>query len=153
MNLTIRHISRTSLNEEAYRKLLKKYFSKLKNDTILSFDLRIKDFGYYIYDLSNEIHHIKLSPILNSYNDNGIKLDEGAEKYNLISSTLHEFFHATQKEELGKDFFSKKFGCAKDIENPDAADFYSTCEVEARSFENKNILEAVSFYNLCCKDI
>lgn len=74
-------------------------------------------------------------------------VDKNGEKYQALATTLHELKHAIQKEELGLDFWKRNYSCAIEIKDTSLADFYSQCEIEARSFENSNILLGVSIYN------
>ena len=147
MDFELRHLYRTCLQEEAYRKLLKKYSTNFTYDTVIVFDLRIKDYGQYIFDQENRVHLIRVSPAKCGFTEEGIKLDESAEKYNLIATTIHELFHARQKEELGSKFWNKSYSCASQITNQDFAAFYSECELEARVYENKNLAQAVQYYD------
>jgi hypothetical protein len=147
MKVTIKNSDRTSLNKGILLKLIKKYCQSVKQDIVVSFDHRIKTFGYYVYDTKKKKHIIKISVHGCTYSDRGTKLDKEAEKYATISTLLHELKHAIQKEECGKSFWNKDYSSALDVINPEAADFYSVCEIEARIYENKNILQAVEFYN------
>ena len=149
MEIKINHICRTNLNEEAFLKLIKKYTKKIKYDILISFDLRIKDYGSYIFDTEKKRHYIAISPIQCCYTKDKVKLDEGAEKYNLISTFLHESCHAFQYEDMGYKFWNQKYSCAAEIENASATEYFSECEVSARLFENEQILKAVKYYNSC----
>jgi len=152
MEIYIRHLYKTCLQESAYIKLIKKYASKLEYDILIVFDLRIKDYGNYIFDSKKKLHSIKISPNKCGFTDEGVKLDDGAEKYHLISTTIHEIYHALQYEELGREFWNKKYGCATEITHPDTADFFSKCEIDARAYENKNLLQAVEYYSRCVEE-
>jgi hypothetical protein len=154
--ITIKHIDSTCLQKESYIKLVKKY-GKLKRDVLIIFDCRISNFGMYDYDSIKRQHVIKISPFKNKYyliGTDGFKIknpDEVSEKYNLIATTLHELYHAKQKEKLGPKFFNVKFNFVKEIYNDDVAEFWSQSEREARICENKLIVKAVEFYNKKCK--
>jgi hypothetical protein len=150
MNVEVRHTDRTCLNEKAYIKLVRKY-AKLKYKLIISFDDRIKAYGQYNFDPNKRTHIIKISPKRNktvqeeSVDETVYKIktvDSNGEKYQLISTTLHELKHAIQKEELGEAFWNKHYSAATDIKNKGLADFYSECEAEARIYENTNILRS-----------
>lgn len=147
MEFQLRHLYRTCLQEEAYIKLLKKYSTKLTHDIVVVFDLRIKDYGQYNFDYKNRVHLIRISPIKCGFTEEGTKLEEGAEKYNLIATTIHELYHAWQKEDLGVKFWNKSYSCASQITNQDFAAFYSECELDARVYENKNLAQAVQYYD------
>lgn len=142
--IEIRHLERTCLKEQAYLKLVRKY-AKLKHKLIISFDNRIKAFGQYRFDSIKRAHIIKISPTKNKITEENSKwkiVDEGGEKYQLLSTTLHEIKHALQKEEKGEAFWNKHYSMASDIKNNSLADFYSECEAEARVFEHTNILRS-----------
>lgn len=152
MEITFRHLYRTCLDESAYIKLIKKYSAKLEYPVLIVFDLRIKDYGNYIFDSNKKIHCIKISPNECGFTSEGVKLDEAAEKYHLISTTIHELYHAQQYEALGREFWNKKFSCASEIEHASTADFFSKCEIDARTHENKHLLAAVEYYNRCIEE-
>lgn len=118
--------------------------------------IELKIIGQYSFDPLKRLHVIRISPkkskiIQEDSMDENIytvkNVDKNGEKYQAISTTLHELKHAMQKEEMGQNFWDKKYACAKDIKNSSLSDFYSQCEVEARSFENLNIIAAIEFYN------
>jgi hypothetical protein len=151
MSVTLRYFDRTSLQEEAYLKLIKKYASKIKKDIIITFDYRLACFGNYNYDQKLNCHIIKIS-VKKCCKHKGLPLEEVVQKYNLISTTIHELYHAQKQEELGqKKFWGDYYGKCQDIEDPDWSDFYSLCEVETRAYENKNVLSAVEYYDQYCK--
>lgn len=150
MNFVVRNIERTCLNSEAYVKLLRKFGVGIENDVVISFDLRLKNYGSYRYNSSKKKHIILISPT-ECKKEEDVKLSSMDETYNLISTTLHELKHAMQQEELKAALWSKKYSCAKHVRNPLMAEFYSVSEVDARVFENKSLLSAVEFYNSCCK--
>lgn len=102
-----------------------------------------KTIGYYVFDVKKRTHIIRVSPRLNKAKTNG---DVNAEKYQLVSTVLHELRHAQQKEELGVEFWRKHYNNAADVIQPAFSDFYSECEIDARTFENANVLSAVEFY-------
>jgi hypothetical protein len=146
----VRHIDRTCLNEKAFLKLVRKY-AKLKYRLIISFDNRIKAYGQYNFNPTKRIHTIKISPKRNktiqetSIDESVCKtktVDSNGEKYQLISTTLHELKHALQKEERGEAFWNKHYSEATEIKDISLADFYSECETEARTFEHTNILRS-----------
>lgn len=149
MEVEIKHLYRTCLDEKASIKLVKKYCKKFKNDITIIFDLRIKDYGSYNFDSEKKSHIIKISPKNCCFTPEGAKLDFGAEKYLLISTLLHELHHANQYEKMGYKFWNSKFTCASEIENTASTEYFSQCEVEAREFENKHIIAAVAYYNRC----
>jgi hypothetical protein len=153
MEIKVNHIDRTCLNKEAFLKLIKKYTKNLKYDVLISFDLRIKDYGSYIFDTAHARHLIRISPIECSFAKDKVKLEEAAEKYNLISTFLHEKHHAFQYETMGYQFWSKKYSCTVEIESPSATEYFSECEVSAREFENKHVIKAVKYYNSCVPEV
>lgn len=142
-NIEVRHCERTCLNAQAYIKLIETY-ANLKNKIIICFDKRIKAFGQYAFDANKKAHIIRISPKENKKNTN---FDENAQKFQLISTTLHELRHAMQKEDLGVTFWSKSYNYSKQISNPNFSEFYSQCEVDARIYESTNVLDAVDVYN------
>jgi hypothetical protein len=151
MSVTLRYFDRTSLQEEAYLKLIKKYASKIKKNITITFDYRLACFGNYNYDEKTNSHIIKIS-IKKCCKHKGLPLEKNIQKYNLIATTIHELFHAQKQEELGqKKFWSDYYGKCQDIDDPDWSDFYSLCEVETRAYENKNVLPAVEYYDQYCK--
>lgn len=147
MDVDIRHLNKTCLDELAYIKLVKKYASKLKYNVLISFDSRIKDYGNYIFDSRKKIHVITISPKICGFVGE-LKLDDEAARYYFISTTLHEICHARQRETLGKKEFQD---LNDDILDGEASIFYSRCEIEARTYENGNLLKAMEFYNSCAK--
>ena len=149
MKVEYRHLDRTCLDEIALSKLLKRYTKNFKYDILFVFDLRIKDYGNYIFDISNNRHWIKISPNQCGFTDAGIKLEPEAEKYNLLATILHEVRHAQQYEKMGYKFWNSKFSCTAEIKNPDSSEYFSEIEVAAREFENKHILNSVEYYNRC----
>ena len=149
MEIIIKNLYRTCLEEKAFVKLVKKYSKKFKYSIVISFDLRIRDYGNYNFDSTKNCHLIKISPQNCSFANDGEKLDFGAEKHLLITTFLHELRHAWQYEKMGWKFWNKKFGCASEIEHPSSTEYFSKCEVDARQFENRHILNAVEYYNGC----
>lgn len=141
MKIEIRYIDRTCLNAKAYMKLLAK-FGNLKLKTIIVFDKRVKSYGQYSFNSVKRIHTIRISPDVHK-----LKKDYNAEKYELISTTLHELRHAQQKEEKGFEFWKKQYNSVNEIKTKTMSDFYSECELDARTFENANVANAVGFYN------
>jgi hypothetical protein len=105
----------------------------------------LKDFGQYKFHEEKKVHIIRISPSRHKYRTYS---DENAQKFQFISTTLHELRHASQKEDLGAEFWSKSYSYSKQIDNPDFSEFYSKCEVDARIYENKHVLPAVEAYNL-----
>lgn len=145
--IVIRNIQRTNLREYSLAKLVKK-FSKSEKDISITFDARISDFGSYIYNGEKQRHEIKISSKTFQFNDPSSKT------YELIGTILHELKHVQQQEDLGtRSFFSEKFALNKCIKNEAAATYYSLCEVEARLFEEKNVLSAVEYYWKCSSDV
>jgi HSP90 family molecular chaperone len=148
MNIEIRHLDRTFLQEEALLKVIKKYSHNLNYNILISFDKKISGYGLYNFDLKKKCHIIKISLTNCCFTENEERLDTNSEKYNLISTLIHELCHANQKETLGSTkFWSNKYGCAKFVKNEFLAGFYSKSEVEARIYENKHVLQAVELYN------
>jgi hypothetical protein len=64
---------------------------------------------------------------------------------------LHELKHAQQKEEMRQNFWKDKNCKNAEIQEESLSTEYSTVEIQARIHENKNILEAVEYYNECLK--
>ena len=124
-------------------KLVKK-FSKSEKDIVLIFDNRIASAGVYEYNCKKKRHEIRVSSKDLEFDDPQAKV------YELISTILHELKHLQQQENLGANTFeSEKFAMNKCIKNPEAAAYFSDREIEARIFEEKNVLSAVEFY---CKN-
>lgn len=148
MKVEVRHLQRTCLQDKAFKKLVKRY-GKLNHKLIICFDNRVKDCGFYWWDTNKKVHIIRISA-KNNMSPYGNQLEAGAQKYNLISTLLHELRHAQQKEEQGVNFWSGKYFYSKDIENLEISNFYSICEIDARAFENKNLLSAIQLYDSSC---
>jgi hypothetical protein len=152
--ITIRHIERTCLDCDAFEKLIESY-SGLEHDILVVFDKRISCLGMHTYDYEKKLHTIRISPVQNKFNPDSdgdpIKLDVEAEKHNLISTMLHELTHAHQREALKQSFFKYDYRRSQTIRNPEMAEFYSPVELEARTYETENILEAVEKYDSYCK--
>jgi len=144
--IIFKHIERTALEEEALSKLIRKHTSTQK-DILVVFDKRMKDtYGSYIWNSEKNLHEIRISPVKFEYKDRTYKI------YEMISTIIHECKHLQQREDLGHQTFnSKKFGCNRDIKHKEASELYSQCEVEARIYEAKNVLESVDFYYQHCK--
>lgn len=141
----VKYIERTPLNKEAYIKLVKKY-AKTQLDIHICFDKRLTvSYGLYDFDSKRQRHRIQISLSQLKFHD-----VEGT-IYSMICATLHELCHANQKEELGRSFGKKQYNCAEDIKSNNLSEFFSELEIDARTFENKNVLEAVEYYNSCCK--
>jgi len=151
--ITVRHIEKTCLESEPFFKLCKKHASKLEKDLLIVFDLRIGCYGTHWFDSKKQLHIIRISPEkCRHYRDEkGVikKLDLEAEKYNIISTVVHEIRHAQQKEEMGISYWNKKCHYAEEIRNPGYKSYYSEIEADARTYENKYVLSAVEFYNSC----
>ena len=148
MEIIVKNLSRTCLQEKPFLRLIKKYSSNLKNSIHFSFDLRLKDL-YGNYYFGKRTHIIKISIPKCCFTEKKTKLDANAQKYQLISTIIHELYHAQQKEELGPKFYSDWFSCAPGVRDPDVRSSYSRCELAARIFEDKNILKAIQYYNTC----
>jgi Ca2+-binding EF-hand superfamily protein len=127
-----------------------KRYSKLEHDILIVFDKRISCFGMHTYDHVKQLHTIRISPLINVLNEKGTFLDEGAEKHNIISTLLHEICHAQQREFLKQSFQRYDYHTSRDIRNPEMAEYYSKCELEARTYECENILDAVELYDSSC---
>jgi hypothetical protein len=152
-----RYIERTSLDEAAFVKTIKKYAKllKLSHDISIVFDMRLACYGIHCWDSSKKIHLIRISPTRCKFQLEGespVRLGPAAEKYKILSTLLHELRHAQQKEELGHNkFYSKNYGSVKEIKNPEASTYFSECERDARIFEDTYIDEAVEYYDSSCK--
>jgi hypothetical protein len=147
--ISVRHIDRTRIQEEPFIAMVKKY-SKLEHDILIVFDRRLSCFGMHTYDHTKQLHTIRISPEINGLNSDGVPLDAGAEKHNIISTVLHEICHAQQRESLKQSFHKDDYHASRDIRNPERAEYYSRCELEARSYECDNVLEAVELYDSSC---
>ena len=146
--IEIRNIDKTPLNKVGLIKLIRRY-AKGKKDILLSFDGRISCFGDYNYNSEKKRHEIRVSTKVSQF-----KQDPAAKIYDLISTILHELKHLQQQEEVGtKTFYSKHFSYNTDIKLEEASDYFSVREAEARTFEEKNLLDAVNFYWKSCKDV
>jgi len=150
MEIKIKNIDRTFLDKDSFLRLIRKY-SKLTKDLDLSFDARLTSvLGNYRYDDDKKRHIIKLS-LINCKYSNKAELSKAGEKYNFISTLLHELKHAQQKEEMRQNFWKDKNCKNAEIQEESLSTEYSTVEIQARIHENKNILEAVEYYNECLK--
>jgi hypothetical protein len=87
------------------------------------------------------LHVIRLSPLKNSCPD------KNAEKYQYVTTTLHELKHAQQVEREGTAYWNKSYKMAKGIETEAFAEFFGPCELEARIYENENLTKAVELYD------
>lgn len=142
-NVVILGIHKTCLDYDPYLRLAKKYTSSLKNDVVISFDLRLKTiYGYHSYNFETKTHKIQIGP-----KTCGSKNDKEVQIYSYIATTIHELKHAMQQEKLGAAFESKKYSKNKDIKDNSMSEFYSVLEIEARIFEEQNLSAAVKFYN------
>ena len=168
--IEIRNLDKVCLNEAAYRKLVEKYSSRLKYKVCITFDSRVTDcFGLYIFDSKNTIHIIKISPKKCCFNEKrsriakvsskkyrfdakNVKLDRNAQKYNIVSTTIHELYHAWQKEKEGRKFYNNKFSYASGVRNKEFRSLYSKCEIVTRVYENKNLMKAIKLYDLALSD-
>lgn len=144
--IDIRNIQHTSLDFFALKKLLEKYIKSLhlKNNISLVFDKRLTGptGAYHYYFKRNKSHVIRVWP-----EDKCSGSD--AEVYVLISYILHELKHAEQVEKHGYRRYARGKGFAFNpkIKDKTWSAYYSQCEIEARVYENKNLQEAVEFYN------
>lgn len=159
----VRYLDRMNMEEDAFLSLVEKYSRnlKLKHKILIVFDLRLKDFGSYWWGAGSRTHIIRISPTRckhrreENYEDGWIELvrvGPASEKFQVISTTIHELYHAHQKEEKGSSFNNVSFDGVKEITNPELSSWYSECEIEARIYENKNIKAAVEYYDDCCKE-
>jgi len=148
MKLEVRHISRTVLELKAFKELVKKY-CKTDKKLLIVFDERIVDCGYYVYDSEKKMHIIRISPdnIYSIFDSKIEKAEKQVDKYCLISTTLHELKHLSQRDELGVSFWNKGNFSNKEIKDSQMSEQFSKCELEARAFESENVLEAVEYYN------
>lgn len=152
MLVKIKYINKTILILEPFIKIVEK-FNLLKKDVCISFDNRLNCYGNYLWNNKKQIHHIKISPCCCSNilkNDKKIELDKMSKIYNYISTTLHELKHAEQREHMGDNFFNTSFNHASKIKNSSLAEWYSRCEIEARTYENNCIHSAVEMYLRGC---
>ena len=161
--LELRYLDRMNIEEDAYFSFLEKYIRtlKLKHKILIVFDLRLKDFGSYWWNGDIRTHIIRISPKRcqhrreENYEDGWVELvrvGPASEKFQVISTTIHELFHAHQKESKGSSFDNVSFDGVKEITNPDISSWYSECEIEARIYENKNIKAAVEYYDSYCEE-
>lgn len=140
MKVQVRYTERTCLEPLAFLKLARKFCYGLKYKTIISFDGRIKNYGHYIFDSKRKTHIIRISP-------NRKEKETSIHKHIFISTLIHELRHAHQKEKKGVEFWTKKYICSPEIKLTDFSTFFSLREIDARIFENKNILQAIKIYN------
>lgn len=143
MMVKINNIDRTCLDESAYKKVIWKYSTNLMHDVLIVFDGRLKDQGSWFF--KKKKHIIRICP---SFAD---KSDKVGSYYHLISTTLHELRHAQQYEEQKKTFWNKKFSLTEGVKDPTDSRFFSKCEIDARIYENQNIVNAVAYYLYCLR--
>ena len=156
MSVVVKRIERTNLMRKPYKKMVEKYTKNLKYNLKISFDKRLVCMGQYIFDDNKKLHIIKISPLKNKFhmrNDSLIRLGPAAQKYNIISTTMHELKHASQREELGTEYYSNVFNSVAGVSNPEISEWYSILEIEARIFEYENLYEAIHCYDSCCENI
>ena len=107
----------------------------------------------YTYCNRTKRHLIKISTQHNKFDDDlGLALEqalpEDAQCMNYLSSFLHEVRHTQQMEEKGAAaFYAEKYNHNKFIRDKDFAADSSECELDARAYENKNLMEAAEYYN------
>jgi hypothetical protein len=152
--IEVRYIERTSLEKEPLKKTIQKFAKVLKQDILVVFDLRIKGFGSHTWDGEDRRHIIRVSPIRCKFHQDEskgeeVRLGPAAEKYRLVSTILHEIRHAQQKEKLGYKFYHEHYETVEEITNPHVSTWFSECERDARIYEDKNIEDAIDFYDSC----
>ena len=146
MKIEVRHIDNTCLKEVGFIKVVKKY-GRIKKDVLIVFDKRIKYLGLHGFDAKSKKHIIRLSPILSKIDERGNIISNSAEKYNLLSTILHELRHCQQLEELRSKYWDENYGANERIKEKDISVEFSEAESDARMYENKYILEAVKLYD------
>lgn len=144
--IEVRNIQHISLKLEPLKKLIYKYARslKLKKDVVVVFDKRVtKQAGYHHLDLETQKHIIQIAPKCEGYNDKVVL------KYALISYILHELKHAQQREVHGYQYWnnSREFAFIPQIQHTALSQYYSKCEAEARTYQNKHMHNAVDFYD------
>jgi hypothetical protein len=147
--VTIRYIERTCLEEEALKKVVERY-TKTDKEVLVIFDMRIKDYGDYVYDEKKRRHVIRISPAMHLYESFEPKsrmLTKEGQKVRLLATLLHECRHIQQKEELGRTFYTIAYCRNTAIHDTRVSEDYSECEIDARVYENKNVLAAVEYYD------
>lgn len=152
MEITIKHIENTILDEKATLELVKKY-CKLKKDVYISFSTHLKDYGYYQWDKKNKRHTI----FINYENCKKDFLRKSKQEYDtdiqlhlLIGTILHELRHAQQKEKLKYKFKDDKYTCTVYIEDFSYSEYFSRCETDARVYENRHLNNAIELYHSYC---
>jgi len=151
MHVNIKYIERTCLKEKPFIKLIKKY-AKTKSNILVVFDKRYKNYGGFSWNPKKKINEIRLGIKANKYSNENTKLSCNSEKYNFISTILHEIKHMNQREELGKKFWDKNYYTNKDLKNAHLSVEFSKCELEAKEFEAKNVLQSVKYYDSLIED-
>ena len=140
MNIKIKNIKKTKLNERVLLKTIKK-FSNLKKDILLIFTDRLTYYGKYTYVSKKKIHQIEISTIVFRYAESTARI------YEMIGSILHELKHAEQQEKLGfLKMMSNSFHKNCRIKGSGASEFFSVCESEARIAEEVNLMPAAEYY-------
>jgi len=148
MKVDVKYIERTPLDKEAYVRLVRHYVDS-KRDILIVFDGRYVDCGAYRLNLTKDRHEIRIGIKSSQYVSTACrkKVSHEAAIYNYICTTLHEIKHLIQSEHSGSVFIKDDFGINPEIKEPVLAIEYSKCELEAREFECRNLLQAVEFYD------
>ncbi len=140
--MTFRHAERTTLNTDALLRIIKTY-TNLLLPVVVSFDRQINDHGTHVAlerPNGQEYHYIRISVRMTEH------LDDRSQAFDLISTLLHELQHADQWERLGPEAYEDpSFACAG-TPNARTDDFYSSREIQARTFENANLAGAMQCY-------
>ena len=159
-NIEVRYLKRTCLIKDAYAKTILHYTKilELKFKVLIVFDNRIKTSGLHTFDIKKNHHTIRISPEKaqlekpDIFNDLVIRVGKNEEKWNIISTTLHELRHAAQYEESSdKYYYDADFNAVSELNNPSVSDWYSRAEIEARVYESLHIHHAIKLYNSSCK--
>ena len=132
MQITLNNASGSNLHTPAFLKVAQHFAKKLSYNVTITFDNRIVDYGSYIFNRKTKEHIIKLSL--------GLKLD----KYGFISTLLHEVRHALQYEKHGQKYLNL---VADDAQSKASANYYSPSEIDARTYESKNLTKAINIYD------
>lgn len=147
MRIEVRHIDRTPLLEGPLINLIRKY-AKTEKNILIVFDKRIKDCGTYMYNGDKKRHEIRISPEQqNKIFAQASPSPEEVEKYCIISTILHEIRHLQQWEERGVSFWNKDFSTNQEIQDKSISVEFSQCELDAKTYENEKLLDAVKYYN------
>jgi hypothetical protein len=161
--ITITGISKTSLNQKAYTKLIQHYYKGV-NDITIHFDRRIADYGQHFFDKQKETHYIWISPKICSYTVNNEKWDLQKKETKgtlvqlngydsvcqIILVTLHELVHAQQYEKDKKRYQRERDTPDSTIKQPLLRYELTSIETEAQGWALIGFNKALQRYNNWC---